>query len=68
MSHGIFFEPSNKVGFCGCPDADWSVNYADHNSTYGCTFVLMGAPVRWDSKKQSSVSLSTSKGEYVALS
>ncbi|KAG2760524.1 hypothetical protein Pcac1_g27522 [Phytophthora cactorum] len=30
--------------------------------------MLMGAPVSWDSKKQSSVSLSTSEAEYIALS
>uniref|UniRef100_A0AAV1TX95 Uncharacterized protein n=1 Tax=Peronospora matthiolae TaxID=2874970 RepID=A0AAV1TX95_9STRA len=30
--------------------------------------MLMGAPVSWGSKKQSSVSLSTSGAEYIALS
>ena len=30
--------------------------------------MLMGAPVSWGSKKQSSVSLSTSEAEYIALS
>ena len=28
----------------------------------------MGAPISWGSKKQSSVSLSTSEAEYIALS
>ena len=31
-------------------------------------FILMSAPISWGSKKQSSVSLSTSEAEYVALS
>ncbi|KAG2761925.1 hypothetical protein PC112_g25787 [Phytophthora cactorum] len=30
--------------------------------------MLMSAPVSWGSKKQSSVSLSTSEAEYIALS
>ncbi|KAG4036408.1 hypothetical protein PC123_g28022 [Phytophthora cactorum] len=30
--------------------------------------MLMSAPVSWGSKKQSSVSLSTSKAEYISLS
>uniref|UniRef100_A0AAV1VG97 Reverse transcriptase Ty1/copia-type domain-containing protein n=1 Tax=Peronospora matthiolae TaxID=2874970 RepID=A0AAV1VG97_9STRA len=32
------------------------------------TFMLLGAPVSWGSKKQPTVSLSTSQAEYIALS
>uniref|UniRef100_A0AAV1VHH6 Uncharacterized protein n=1 Tax=Peronospora matthiolae TaxID=2874970 RepID=A0AAV1VHH6_9STRA len=34
----------------------------------GYVFMLLGAPVSWVSKKQPSVSLSTSEVEYIALS
>ncbi|KAF1333661.1 Integrase catalytic core protein, partial [Globisporangium splendens] len=37
-------------------------------STSGYVFKMVGGPVSWGSKKQSSVSLSTSEAEYIALS
>uniref|UniRef100_A0AAV1TT31 Polyprotein n=1 Tax=Peronospora matthiolae TaxID=2874970 RepID=A0AAV1TT31_9STRA len=67
-SHGLRFQPSNKIDFRGYSDADWAGDHADRKSTSGYTFMLMGAPVSWGSKKQSSVSLSTSEAEYIALS
>uniref|UniRef100_A0AAV1VA69 Reverse transcriptase Ty1/copia-type domain-containing protein n=1 Tax=Peronospora matthiolae TaxID=2874970 RepID=A0AAV1VA69_9STRA len=60
--------PSDKIDFRGYSDADWAGDHADRKSTSGYTFMLMGAPVSWGSKKQSSVSLSTSEAEYIALS
>uniref|UniRef100_A0AAV1VDR1 Integrase catalytic domain-containing protein n=1 Tax=Peronospora matthiolae TaxID=2874970 RepID=A0AAV1VDR1_9STRA len=67
-SHGICFKPDDKINFCGYSDADWAGDHADRKSTSGYAFTLMGAPVSWGSKKQSSVSLSTSEAEYIALS
>ena len=51
----------------GYSDSDWAGDLADRKSTSGYTF-LLGAPVSWSSKKQPSVSLSTNKVEYIALS
>uniref|UniRef100_A0AAV1TJP4 Polyprotein n=1 Tax=Peronospora matthiolae TaxID=2874970 RepID=A0AAV1TJP4_9STRA len=67
-SHGICFKSDDKIDFCGYSDADWAGDHADRKSTSGYAFILMGAPVSWGSKKQSSVSLSTSEAEYIALS
>ncbi|CAI5730422.1 unnamed protein product [Peronospora destructor] len=67
-SHGICFQPGDTLDFCGYSDADWAGDHADRKSTSGYAFILMGASVSWGSKKQSSVSLSTSEAEYIALS
>uniref|UniRef100_A0AAV1VCK0 Reverse transcriptase Ty1/copia-type domain-containing protein n=1 Tax=Peronospora matthiolae TaxID=2874970 RepID=A0AAV1VCK0_9STRA len=67
-SHGLRFQPSDKIDFRGYSDADWAGDHADRKSTSGYTFMLMGAPVSWGSKKQSNVSLSTSEAEYIAMS
>ena len=67
-THGICYKPSGKIDFCGYSDADWAGDLADRKSTSGYTFMLLGAPVSWGSKKQPSVSLSTSEAEYIALS
>uniref|UniRef100_A0AAV1VIP2 Reverse transcriptase Ty1/copia-type domain-containing protein n=2 Tax=Peronospora matthiolae TaxID=2874970 RepID=A0AAV1VIP2_9STRA len=67
-SHGICFKSDDKIDFCGYSDADWAGDHADCKSTSGYAFILMGAPVSWGSKTQSSVLLSTSEAEYIALS
>ena len=67
-THGIRFQPGNKVDFRGYSDADWAGDNFDRKSTSGYAFILMSAPISWKSKKQSSVSLSTSEAEYIALS
>ena len=66
--HGLCFQSSDKIDFCGYSDADWAGDHADLKSTSGFNFFLMVAPVSWGSKKQSSVSLSTSEAECIALS
>uniref|UniRef100_A0AAV1VJC0 Reverse transcriptase Ty1/copia-type domain-containing protein n=1 Tax=Peronospora matthiolae TaxID=2874970 RepID=A0AAV1VJC0_9STRA len=67
-THGICYKPSARIDFRGYSDADWAGDLTDRKSTSGYTFMLLGAPVSWGSKKQPSVSLSTSEAEYIALS
>ena len=49
-------------------DADWAGDLDDRHSTSGNIFIMANAAVSWLSKKQATVSLSTSEAEYVALS
>jgi hypothetical protein len=67
-SHGIRFKSSGQVDFECYSDADWAGDVSDRKSTSGYVFKMVGGPVSWGSKKQSSVSLSTSEAEYIALS
>ena len=67
-THGICYKSSSKIDFRGYSDADWAGDLADRKSTSGYTFMLLGAPVSWGSKKQPSVLLSTSEAEYISLS
>ena len=54
-------------GLKGYSDSDYAGDPADRLSTYGYIFTLCGGPVAWTSKKQRSISTSTTEAEYVAL-
>jgi hypothetical protein len=52
----------------GYVDADWAENAVDRRITSGCCFTMGSAMVSWCNIKQSSVVLSTTEAEYIALS
>lgn len=52
----------------GYGDADWVNESIDRRSITGSLFKLQGGPISWQSKKQSTVALSTTEAEYMALS
>jgi hypothetical protein len=51
----------------GYVDSDYAGDCTDRRSTYGSVFMLLGGPLAWYSRKQRSVSTSTTEAEYVAL-
>lgn len=61
-----YFQTGMKLK--GYADADWGGNCVDRKSYTGFAFFLAGAAVSWDSKKQSTIALSSTEAEYVALS
>ncbi|CAM8968918.1 unnamed protein product [Rhodiola kirilowii] len=50
------------VGYC---DADWAGNAEDRKSTSGDYFFIGNNLISWFSKKQNSISLSTTEAEYI---
>jgi hypothetical protein len=52
----------------GYADADWAGSAMDGKRTSGSCFTLGSTMVSWCSRKQISVTLSTAKAEYIALS
>ncbi|XP_071712593.1 secreted RxLR effector protein 161-like [Rutidosis leptorrhynchoides] len=51
----------------GYTDASWITNVEDHSSTSGWVFLLRGGDISWASKKQTCITNSTTKSEFVAL-
>ncbi|GJU69628.1 ribonuclease H-like domain-containing protein [Tanacetum coccineum] len=51
----------------GYTDASWISNTEDNSSTSGWVFLLGGGAISWASKKQTCVTGSTMKSEFVAL-
>ena len=52
----------------GYSDADWAGDLDTRRSISGYVFQIQGNTVSWCSKKQASVSRSTTEAEYIALS
>ena len=48
-------------------DADWGGNLVDRRSYTGYVFFMANGPVTWESKKQTTVALSSTEAEYMAL-
>ena len=51
----------------GFSDADWAGDHDDHKSTSGFVFMMSGAAMSWNSKKQTCVALPTAEAEYTTL-
>jgi hypothetical protein len=49
----------------GYTDADWEGSFFDKKISSGCFFNLGSAMISWQSRKQSSISLSTTEEEYI---
>src|ERR1700678_3599935 len=57
----------SENSFFGFADAAFA-NHDDHKSTSGYVFMAAGGAITWKSKKQTTIALSSTEAEYVALS
>jgi hypothetical protein len=57
---------SNEDDATGYSDSDWAGDPRNHRSVSGFVFKMASAAVSWSSKKQPSVALSSTEGEYMA--
>jgi hypothetical protein len=63
----IRYKPENP-NLIGYTDADYGEDKSDRKSTTGNVFLLAGGVISWLSRKQKSVSTSTTKAKYIAAS
>jgi hypothetical protein len=64
----IVYDGTKPLELIGYSDASFACDPDDGKSISGYTFMLVGGPIAWKSKKQSSVAGSTTEAEYIALS
>jgi hypothetical protein len=65
LSYGIWYSRETNLVVAGYSDADWAGNADDRKSTSRGCFYVGNNLVAWMSKKQTSISLSTTEAEYI---
>ena len=65
LDYGLLYGYNDNIA--GFSDADWAGDCTDCKSTSGFVFMLSGAAISCNSKKQICVALSTAEAEYIAL-
>lgn len=60
---GLLYTRSEDLTLLGYTDSDWACSVDDRKSTFGYVFSLGSGAVRWTSKKQQIVTLSSTEAE-----
>ena len=66
IDFGLYYDGSHEYRLYGYADAYWAGSISDRKGTLGRCFCLGSAMSSWFSRKQSTVSLRTTKAEYIA--
>ena len=64
---GITYGGKKELKIQGYSNSDWAGDKKSRKSTSKYIFMLNGGPVSWCSKRQSTVALSSTEAEYIAL-
>ena len=68
MIFGLLYTDKFDVQLVGFSDSDWVGNPNDRRSTIGYAFNIGSEVISWSSKKQPTVSLSSTEAKYKAMS
>ncbi|XP_016472403.1 secreted RxLR effector protein 161-like [Nicotiana tabacum] len=67
ISHGLWYPHSNSFKLEGFSDVDLAGDKENRKSICGTCQLIGKALISWNSKKQASVALSTTKAEYITI-
>ena len=60
----IFYKSKYDLELVGFIDSDWEGDNTDQKSTSRNVFMLIEGPIRWSTKKQSAIALSSTEAKY----
>jgi hypothetical protein len=61
IDYGLNYDGDHDFTLSGYIDVDWAGSVSDRKSTSGCCFSLGSTMISWQSRKQSSIALSTTE-------
>jgi hypothetical protein len=67
LDYGLSYDGDHNFTLSGYTDSDWAGSVSDRKSTSRCCFSLGSTMISWKSRKQSSISLSTTEVEYIVV-
>ena len=66
LDYGLIYDGNHNFTLSAYTYSDWAGSVSDRKITLGCCFSLGSAMISWQSRKQSSIALSTAETEYTA--
>jgi hypothetical protein len=66
LDYGLSYTRDHDLRLYGHTNSNWAGSASDRKITSRCCFSLGSAMTSWQSRKQSNISLSTEKTEYIA--
>jgi hypothetical protein len=66
LAFGLCYTRDHDFRLSSYIDSDWAGSVSDKKSTLGCCFSLGSSMISWQSRKQSSIALSTAEAKYIA--
>ncbi|EJF56279.1 hypothetical protein DICSQDRAFT_71809 [Dichomitus squalens LYAD-421 SS1] len=67
-TYRIRYNGASNDGLIAYSDSDWAEDRDDRHSTSGTIFLLAGGAISWASRRQPTISLSSTEAEYKAAS
>lgn len=67
LDYELFFDNKDQTKLIGFADSDWAGDVTDRKSTTGFMFKVFGGTVCWSTRKRSTVAVSSTEAEYIAL-
>eukprot|EP00253_Pinus_taeda_P034571 PITA_34571 len=64
ITYGIHYAANCSLNLIGFTDSDWVCDTIDRKSTSDYVVSLGSGPIRWSSKKQAAIALSSAEAEY----
>ncbi|XP_074353053.1 secreted RxLR effector protein 161-like [Apium graveolens] len=68
LGDGLYYQKANNSKVLGYCDSDWAASVDDSKSTSENVFFVGSCAIKWISKKQQVVALSTAEAKYISLS